>query len=94
MAVSNWVMSNKAWNGIAIIFLIGSSSVYGNRTVLSIVSASHLVRHGDEIRESRVHLMRDHKLYVRRLSSNHLLNRPAQCLALCYLNLPFSKLKR
>jgi hypothetical protein len=64
MAVSNWVMSNKAWNGIVIILLIGSTALYGNRTVLSIVSASHSVRHGDEVRESRVHLMRDHKLYV------------------------------
>jgi hypothetical protein len=61
-------MSSKAWNGIAIILLIGSSSVYGNRTVLSIVSSSHLVRHGDEVRESRVHLMRDHKLYVEEIT--------------------------
>jgi hypothetical protein len=64
LPVSNWVMRNKASNGIAIILLIASTALYGNRTVLSIVSASHLVRHGDEVRESRVHLMRDHKLYV------------------------------
>jgi hypothetical protein len=61
-------MSNRAWNGIAIIFLIGSSSVYGNRTVLSIVSASHLVRNGDGVKESRVHLFRDHKLYVEEIT--------------------------
>jgi hypothetical protein len=70
MAVSNCIMSNRAWTGIAIVFLIGSSSVYGNRTVLSIVSASHLVRHGDEVRESRVHLFRDHKLYVEEVTQN------------------------
>jgi hypothetical protein len=67
-AVSNWVMSDKAWKGVAIILLIGSTASYGNKTVLSIVSASHLVRHGDEVRESRVHLMRDHKLFVEEIT--------------------------
>jgi hypothetical protein len=61
-------MSNKAWNFIAIILLIGSTAMYGNRVILSIVSASRLVRHGDEVRESRVHLMRDHKLIVEEIT--------------------------
>lgn len=61
-------MSNKAWNGIALILLIGSTAMYGNRAVLSIVSVSRLVRRGDAVRESRVHLMRDHKLIVEEIT--------------------------
>src|ERR1700722_2099023 len=67
-------MSNKAWNTIVIILLIGSTALYGHKAVPSIVSASHLVRNGDEVKETRVHLMRDHQLYVEEItqeSSSH-----------------------
>jgi hypothetical protein len=61
-------MSNKPWNTIAIILLIGATALYGSKTVPAIVSASHLVRHGGEVKEIRVHLMRDHKLYVEEIT--------------------------
>src|SRR6266849_856176 len=60
-------MSTKGWR-IAGIILIGATALYGSKTVPSIVSASHLVRKGNEVKEIRVHLMRDHKLYVEEIT--------------------------
>jgi hypothetical protein len=65
---------NRALKTIVIILLIGSTALYGHKAVPSIVSASHLVRNGDEIKETRVDLMRDHQLYVEEItqeSSSH-----------------------
>lgn len=67
-------MSIKVWNTIAISLLVSSLTLYGNKTVPSLVSASHLVRQRDRVKETRVHLMRDHKLYVEEItqeSSSH-----------------------
>jgi hypothetical protein len=67
-------MSNKVWKTIAISLLIGSTALYGHKALPSLVSASRLVQHGDEVKEIRVHLMRDHKLYVEEVtqeSSSH-----------------------
>jgi hypothetical protein len=61
-------MSDKARSTIAIILLIGSTALYGHKAIPSIVSAAHLVRRGDEVKETRVHLMRDHKLYIEEIT--------------------------
>jgi hypothetical protein len=61
-------MSTKAWKTTGIILLIGTTALYGTKTVSSIVSASHLVGHCDEVKETRVHLMRDHKLYIEEIT--------------------------
>lgn len=61
-------MSKKDWSTIAVILLVGSTTLQGNKAIRSIVSASHLVRHGIEVKETRVHLMRDRKLYVEEIT--------------------------
>ncbi len=60
-------MSSKCWKTAGII-LISATALSGSKTVPSIVSASHLVRKGNEVKEIRVHLMRDHKLYVEEIT--------------------------
>jgi hypothetical protein len=63
-------MGNKAGNVAAIILLIGSTASYGHKAVPSTVSASHLVRHGNEVNETRIHLMRDHRLYIEEITQD------------------------
>jgi hypothetical protein len=79
-------MSTKCWKTAGII-LISATALSGSKTVPSIVSASHLVRKGNEVKEIRVTLMRDHKLYVEEITEESASN-PACTMSLAVLPEP------
>ena len=87
-------MSTRAWNTIAIILLIGSIALHGSKTVASIVSASHFVRDGDRVKETRINLMRDHKLYIEEITQESS-SRPTCKMSLAVLPEPaFQQIKK
>jgi hypothetical protein len=62
------LMSVNNWRGLGVVLLIAVTTLHGNKTVPSVVSASHLIKHGKQIQETRVHLFRDHKVFVEEIT--------------------------
>jgi hypothetical protein len=86
-------MSAKGWKIVGII-LLGATALFGSKTVPSIVSASHLVREGNRVKETRVHLMRDHKLFVEEITQETA-SRPTCKVSLAVLPEPaFQRIER
>jgi hypothetical protein len=68
--VSNSVMSITVSKLTGIALLVGASALQGSKSVTAIVSVSHVTRHGRDLHETRVHVMRDHKAYVEEIKQH------------------------
>jgi hypothetical protein len=68
--VSNRVMRIRAAKLIGIVLLIGATALQGSKGVPAIVSISHVTQDGKDLHETRVHVMRDHTVYIEEITQH------------------------
>ena len=56
---------------LVVLILVLPLAVQGSKTVSAILDVSHVNQHGEETRETRIHVMSDHKYYLEVVNQTH-----------------------